>query len=122
MKVVEVDTKKSSEELFNGSINKVSGGSNHPGVINTWCSYTVNDEGVYTLTIADNQYGQSVVGTDKVEINKKHISLKDRDGKYVYGNDDSIYLNVSLTNIKDSEGKLVSIIDDVDSVLSLIHI
>ena len=117
MKVVEVDTKKSSEELFDGSIKKVSGGEYHAGMINTWCSYTVNDEGVYTLTIADNQYGQSVSGADKVEINKKHISLKADDGaKYVYGNDDTVYLNVSLTNIKDSKGDLVSIIDDVDSV------
>ena len=116
MKVVEVDTKKSSKELFNGSINKVSGGEHHPGVINTWCSYTVNDEGVYTLTIADNQYGQSASGAT-VEINKKHISLKAGTGnEYVYGNDDSIYLNVSLTNIKDKDDDLVSIIGDVDSV------
>ena len=124
MKVIEVDTKKSDDALFDGSIKNANGGSNHPGVINTWCSYTVNDDGVYTLKVVKalgaekySQYAQDA-GSKTVEINKKHISLKSSASTYVYGNDDTVYLNVTLDNIANTQsgGKLVSIIDDVDSI------
>ena len=111
---------------------------------NTWCTYTVNSKGVYTLKqvqlpatagTVDGQTvatGDSLVGlkvggkTVKVgqyhdlmnnttgnsvsnEIDVKHVSLRGSMGtaaptgrpafKYVYGNDNSVYLNTELKGI-----------------------
>ena len=110
MKTIKVDTKKSDELMTAISSAKAYN-------VNTWCSYTVSDEGVYTLKPAADQYAWDV-SSSTVEINAKHISLKSGASSYVYGNDETVYLNVSLDNItvEDSGTKIATIIDDVDNV------
>ena len=96
--------------------------------LNTWCTYTVNSDGVYTLkqvSIADDtaktmQKATGVGASGEIEIDEKHVTL-DGFGSYkkVYGNDDSVYLNVELEKILDDNAtgsKQVWIIDDVESV------
>ena len=101
-------------------------------LVNTWYTYTVNNNGVYTLTeVADGidkdkdikvaQYHDvNYTGT----IDKKHISLdcKNNDGySRVYGNDSTVYLTASIKEIStgytETEGTSTAIIiDAVDSV------
>lgn len=104
--------------------------------LNTWCTYTVNNDNVYTLkevavstsknVIDDDtdvaQYAQDV-GSNGATIDKKHVSLKAaNNSSYVYGNDDSVYLNVELKNVEvedttgGSGGEYRQIVDDVESV------
>ena len=144
-------------------------------VVNTWCTYTVNSSGVYTLReVVDNGYdldnnkvGQSRYVDDHnygnpaaanfeetfAEINDTHVSLPGRDlndngvqngrnastdlqyydildngtanttganstGDYVrvYGNDDSVYINVELEDVTVSGSGRYMIIDDVETV------
>ena len=109
------------------------------GQLNTWCTYTVDSNGVYTLrrvptvdedtagkTYKAMQEAQDAAGAD-VEINKSHVALDGVGGgvannaySRVYGNDETIYINVDkvtdLTEIKDSNTDPRTIIDDVDSV------
>ncbi len=124
MKVIEVN-KKDSKITATGAI------------ANTWCKYTVDKKGVYTLEqIADHldatkkvkvaQWAQNVAdGTaapvyvntkvggsatnNAYTIDKGHVSLvASSDGvKYdnrVYGNDDTVYLNVSTAVINTKTG------------------
>ena len=101
MKVVEVDVKDSDINFADGAI------------INTWCTYTVDKNDVYTLEQvagaintankikvaqsaqnADNETG------DKITIDKKHVSLNGGSGySKVYGNDNTVYINVELEMI-----------------------
>ena len=101
--------------------------------LNTWCTYTVNNDNVYTLkevavstsknVIDDDtdvaQYAQDV-GSNGATIDKKHVSLKAaNNSSYVYGNDDSVYLNVELKNVEVEDtknGEYRQIVDDVESV------
>ena len=95
--------------------------------LNTWCTYSVNDSGVYTLkevalagaAVPDTkvaQYAQDVGNTGK-DINEKNVSLKSSNrNTYVYGNDDTVYLNVELDEIQDANDNYVCIVDDVESV------
>ena len=107
--------------------------------LNTWCTYTVDSNGVYTLRRvatttrdADNDvYGvmqnvQDVTGNDAVEINESHVSLlgagaANREFYRVYGDDETVYINVDnrddLENIEDNNENEVRIIDDIDSVV-----
>ena len=121
MKTIEVNVKKS--DALNGSGWTGSGSLASDALINTWCTYTVNDEGVYTLKVAKDQYAWDLGSGNTKDINKKSISLyAGPDGgtgsKYVYGNDDTVYLNVSLENINayDNRGTLTSVIGDVETV------
>ena len=81
--------------------------------INTWCTYTVNSDNVYTVkevaisgaaNVINNdidvaQYAQNVTG-GTLEINTGHVSLKGADDRsIVYGNDDTVYLNAELDNV-----------------------
>ena len=119
--------------------------------VNTWCKYSVNSNGVYTLkevkvstdatiftTGTKNKVGQyaqdvssnvyaSDNGSSPVSktISEKRVSLlswyKDSDATrgYVYGNDDSIFINVEMkdVNVTDTKGGAARrIIDDVESV------
>ena len=68
------------------------------------------------------QYAQDV-GSNGATIDKKHVSLKAaNNSSYVYGNDDSVYLNVELKNVEvedttgGSGGEYRQIVDDVESV------
>ena len=101
--------------------------------LNTWCTYTVNNDNVYTLkevavsttknVIDDDtdvaQYAQDV-GSKGATIDKKHVSLKAaNNNSYVYGNDDTVYLNVELKNVEvedTNNGEYRQIVDDVESV------
>ena len=126
---------------------------------NTWCTYTVDGNGVYTLTQVANTDAQmnaddngvartsSKRTTDKVGqgwdhtaltgdnvgyttiIDKSHIGLDGFDASYsvVYGNDDTIYINASVSRINDADKVnpytdagypdiQAVVIDDVDSV------
>ena len=121
MDTIEVDVRDSDEELFDESIENAwvgtSGGAeaNHGGIINTWCSYTVDKNGVYTLQIAKDQSKENVMDKS-VTIDLKHITRKDNGTGYVVGNDDTVYLNVDVETIKTSDGVTADIIYDVDSV------
>ena len=117
MDTVTVNMRKSED--VNG--DRLNGGSQ----LNTWCTYTVSSDGVYTLkqvaTTAGNKVMQStenVVDPNKVEIDNKHVSMTGIGASRVYGNDDTVYLNVELKGIadaRDNNGKSW-IIDDVESV------
>ena len=96
-------------------------------LVNTWYTYTVNNNGVYTLT-------KVAYGIDKDEdikvaqyhdmnytgtIDKKNISLKGNstDGySRVYGNDSTVYLTASIKEISTALKESAIIIDAVDSV------
>ena len=93
--------------------------------VNTWFTYTVNKDGVYTLkqvagSIASGvkvaQYHEDVNGK---EINKKNVSLAGAasgDYKRVYGNDSSVYLVADLKNITDRNNAKTTIISGVETV------
>ena len=105
--------------------------------LNTWCTYTVNDSGVYTLKEvagaldADNdidvaQFAQDVdvyhdAGVTTKTIGEKYVSLvSSATPSYVYGNDETVYINVELENVRVDDrtngGPYCQIIDDVESV------
>ena len=121
MKTIKVDNKDS--EL--GKIDT-------PAQANMWCTYTVDKDGVYTLTkvAATNVAGKDAYQAaqdadnatgDTVTIDKKHISLSAIDGKKAYGNDESVYINVTLKDLKvaaTGENNKFRVIDDVDSVVT----
>ena len=131
MDTVTVNMRKS--EAQNGdplSTYKVNGGYSQ---LNTWCTYTVNSDGVYTLKQVDTDgnaksmqsstdIGSIQVGgdweKDSITIDKKHVSLDGIAGQYnkVYGDDESIYINVELDDITDKTNAHVWIVDDVESV------
>ena len=104
--------------------------------LNTWCTYTVDKNGSYTLEEvasaidADTdvaQYAQDVnthhdgSATPYTKtISKKYVSLNSSNTGYVYGNDDSVYINVELKNVvvddNSNGGASRQIIDDVESI------
>ena len=127
MKTIKVNVSKSDEKLFEdvlsspieNAINN-SAADYNAAIVNTWCTYTVNDEGVYTLTIAENQGVDTIdasnADTSKtLTIDKGHISLTGKSGR-VYGNDDSVYLNVDTKKIDTASDATATIIEDVESV------
>ena len=109
------------------------------GQINTWCTYTVDNNGVYTLRKVSESTGsatftpkamqeaQDVTTGKTVTIDKGTVAL---DGagqgnttntyKRVYGNDETVYINVDnvtdLLTVTDRDSAKQDIIDDVDSV------
>ena len=101
--------------------------------INAWCTYTEDKNGNYTLnevavsgatSAIDKdtdvaQYAQDVGSTGKT-ISKKYVSLNSSNTGYVYGNDDSVYINVELKNVvvddNSNGGASRQIIDDVESI------
>ena len=111
--------------------------SDDNAILNTWCTYTVNKDGVYTVKevadvgpdssgneitaalphISDEklaQYNMTVTGD--TEINSKHIALDGRvstSSRYsrVYGTDETVYLTVGLDKLNNQ-----GIIDEVVSV------
>ena len=109
--------------------------------LNTWCTYTVDKNGSYTLeevAVSGNtsaidtdkdidvaQYAQDVAtyrdaGEATKTISKKYVSLNSSNTGYVYGNDDSVYINVELKNVvvddNSNGGASRQIIDDVESI------
>ena len=115
--------------------------------INAWCTYTEDKNGNYTLnevavsgatSAIDKdtdvaQYAQDVsvlsdAGSSPASktISKKYVSLASAYNSstgltsYVYGNDDSVYINVELKNVvvddNSNGGASRQIIDDVESI------
>ena len=102
--------------------------------LNTWCAYTVTDDGVYTLkevgndsTVAKHQpvtvrkAAQSAMDANPnaIKVNTKNITLDGNTGidfAKVYGNDETVYINVKTAKIVDKKNDEVKIVDKVDSV------
>ena len=117
MDVIEVNTKKSDPIGTADLTWDGSSATSTNAIVNQWYTYTVSSDGVYTLKEVDSQYAWDLKSNETKNINQKSISLKSGDGSsYVYGNDDTVYLNVSLENIKDEDEKLTSVIGEVDNV------
>ena len=98
--------------------------------LNTWCTYTVDSNGVYTLeqvspkTVGKIDVAQSATNAydgdeNTFTIDQKNISLDGYNGSRVYGNDDTVYLVVDpdddMDNITDRDDHYVRIIDDLTS-------
>ena len=118
MKVIEVKVKDSKKA--DDTTNFFASNST-PATMNTWCTYTVDKNGVYTLkevaTYAANKVGQYPDTDYTTVIDKKHITLKAKDsGALAYGNNDSIYLVVDTDVINVDTSNKAQIIDEVDSV------
>ena len=137
MDTITVNMRKSvdadGDPLSDYTVTSADGTSNSRSQLNTWCTYTVNSDGVYTLKQVNTdgtgktmQSAQSVnssntvVANEKVTIDEKHVTLNGA-GSYgkVFGNEETVYLNVEQAKIGDdnSNGSNdVWIIDDVESV------
>ena len=98
-------------------------GANTDALINTWCTYTVDKNGVYTLKVVGNasqitnknKIAQYHANASDYEIDKKHVSLPGaavgNEYANVYGNDDTVYLTAELKRINDKVA-----ITDVENV------
>ena len=132
---------KVTVNMVKSDLDTVTSGKNL-SQINAWCTYTVTDAGVYTLKevavsgatsaidkdkdIDVAQYAQDVAvahdsGAATKTISQKYVSLKAADSStYVYGNDDSVYINVELEDVRVEDNNhgtnLRWIVDDVESV------
>ena len=118
MEVIEVNTKK-SDPLGESNLTwdgKDTSSSN--AIVNHWYTYTVSNDGVYTLKDTKDQYAWDLGTGNSKNINQKSISLKSGSSSYVYGNDDTVYLNVSLENILSDSDKdgLTSVIGEIDNI------
>ena len=123
MEVIKVDMTKST-----GTDKMQVADSQGRALVNTWYTYTVNKDGVYTVKVVadkiDKANGVKTAqyhGTGVIEIDKKHVSLPGggaNSSSYnkVYGNDASIYLSAELKKITTPAGVTAAIIDDVDNV------
>jgi len=123
MKVVSVDMSKSPT-----LVSAIAPGVAGRALVNTWCTYTVNKDGVYTVKVVPSVMGTAKVAqqaskdvsdTTNYDIDKKHVTLpgnaSDNFSK-VYGNDNSVYLTATLKKITTPGGDTAGIIDDVDNV------
>ena len=120
---IKVNVKDSADEVVNrnnaGRTNAVNDSttSYNAAIVNTWFTYTVDSDGVYTLKYVDRQSAEDA--TSNITIDSKHITRANNDASgYVVGNDDTVYINVeTLDNVTlpDNAGT-ATIIDDVDSV------
>ena len=112
-------------------------------ILNTWCTYTVSGD-VYTVkevsNVNDNvtngiggatnsnkdklaQYQSQpadALAASMIEINSKRTSVAGGTSTYnrVYGNDDTVYLTVSLAELDNGATNNYAVIDDVDSVIT----
>ena len=103
-------------------------GDETDAIINKWCTYTVDKNGVYTLdVVADSISGNKVAqfayedittAADKkndLDIDKKNIALPaDNADGAAYGNDNTVYLVAKVKQI--NNGEQTVIISGVDSV------
>ena len=100
---------------------------------NMWCTYSVDSDGIYTLkavpgetrakaagveAIKVAQSSQNAIGADgnPAKINSKNISLNGDAGHRVHGNDETVYINTTLANVKVDNATFRRIVDDVDTV------
>ena len=116
-KVIEVSKTKGDGASVSGS-----------PILNKWFTYTVDKNGVYTLSnikdgISGNDFkdGKDKVGqfhqaAANVKIDKKNVSLKGQgDFKFVYGNAASIYLTAATDKVVTGTDEY-SVISGVDNV------
>ncbi len=123
IKSIKVNVKDSADEVVNrnaaGPANAVDSSGTpeyNAALVNTWFTYTVDSDGVYTLKYVARQYAEDA--SSDVTIDSKHISRPTGASTYAFGNDDSVYINVETqagVTLPDSAGT-ATIIDDVDSV------
>jgi hypothetical protein len=126
MSTITINAKDSATAL---TAAKADGLNRNDAQLNTWFTYSKDSKDVYTLTIVptasgttgkNSKLGQSSIdASSDITIDSGHISLIGFDGNRVYGNDNTVYLNVttdSLSNITATLGGTYRIIDDVDSV------
>ena len=126
METIKVDMTKSVWGAIAPIQNLRANYSGNLSQMNTWCTYSVNNNGVYTLrrvpvatttnvtsdTVKAGQFAQDVAkffdagetapgGWETKSINTKRVSLKASESasQYVYGNDDTVYLTVSLEKV-----------------------
>ena len=91
-------------------------------VLNTWCTYTVDKDGVYTLTVVAQDLTSSKIAQHhekdfNTEIDKKHIALPtDGSNGAAYGNNDSIYILAKTKAIKAIGSANAAVISGVKSV------
>ena len=118
MGTITIDGRKSDFSDPDGVANILTG-TPDDATLNRWFTYTVNSSDVYTVDLVDidavADLGQSTEDRDKV-IDYKNYTTPDGDNKLVYGNDDTVYLTVSIDDIKTAENRSDVVIDDVDSV------
>ena len=94
---------------FKADKSKFLSGTTMDALTNTWCTYTVDKDGVYTLTeVKDTineakniKVAQKHDASFSDDIDKKHIALEGGTGYAgVYGNDNTVYLLAELKSIK----------------------
>ena len=107
----ETDTGNKVVSYADGATGTATGKFTEGPLWNTWCTYTVDKNGVYTLKEVKDL--ANVNGGDKAkagqwhdasysskDIDSKHISLKSATGSnYVYGNNNSVYIVAELESI-----------------------
>ena len=105
-------------------------GEEDDATLNRWFTYTVNNSDVYTVKLVDIDAGVSELGQstedrgakgldedfDNGVIDYKHNSTTDGVKDRVYGNDETVYLTVSIDDIETKKDRFDVVIDDVDSV------
>ena len=124
---ITIDAKKSD-------FGKILTGTEQDATVNRWFTYSVNSKDVYSVELVDinagvNELGQSHdpdrhdANGDTIVIDYKNDSAYDKDGSYpntgankIYGNDETVYLTASVSEIKASADTSAIVIDDVDSV------
>lgn len=130
MQTIKVDVRESTAVVSNrdgtGVANAHPGDANNPtqaaaeynaAIVNHWFSYSVGEDGVYTLKDVATQSTEDAVGGD-ITIDKKHITRRNNGAGYVVGNADTVYINVkSLADVTlEDTSTTGTIIDDVDTV------
>ena len=130
--VIFLDGRMETISVNVGKSKFLAGTQNGPHM-NTWCTYSVDNAGVYTLKQVSTDVGdkikvmQSAIDADdysgEIKIDKKNVALTGIGTAKVYGNNDTIYLAVSTAPIKsatlaaaDPTQPWAAVIDDVDSV------
>ncbi len=129
--VIEVDMSKSTG---------VNAFRNMGPIINTWCTYTVNNKDIYTLKAvplsigggkiaqwaqnayhtANNGSADGIRGTSSYTIDKGHTTLVANNGTTdirVYGNDKTIYINAEMSVIE-AKTQLGGTVDASNSLTS----
>ena len=86
------------------------------GVVNTWYDYSINEDGVYEIHgVTEDQFiwgGKEIDGSNATLSAEYRVDIdKYVAGNYVYGDDESVYITVDLTDKNDA-------IEDVSSVVT----
>ena len=128
MATITIDGRKS--DFIDPDTGDILAGTEDDSTLNRWFTYTVNNSDVYTVKLVDIDAGVSELGQstedrgvkgldedfDNGVIDYKHNSTTDGVKDRVYGNDETVYLTVSIDDIETAEKRFDVVIDDVDSV------